>query len=325
MPRPSISANCTDTTPPFPLAVMCTHMGMAAPYHGGMYVLPLHMCLLDWGRTPNSAARKLNFAQMSRRYDAKTTTFSPEGRLFQVEYAMEAIAHAGTSLGVVCAADGILLAAERKVSAGSKLLDARHAHEKIFTISDHIMCVVAGISADANILVDAARLAVKRYEFAYGGEPMPVEQLVRHLCDTKQSYTQHGGMRPFGVAFLVAGWDRRFGFQLYQTDPSGNYSGWKATCIGTNSATAQSIFKTDYPEDDAPPLSMAAAEKMAVKVLEKTLDSAAADALSGDKVEVAVLSCDAGRCSQKFYAGRAVDNLVKAIRARPEPAVAMSD
>ena len=73
--------------------------------------------------------------------------------------AMEAIAHAGTSLGIVCAAEGIVLAAERKVSSGSKLLDSRHAHEKIFTISDDIMCVVAGISADANILVDNARLA----------------------------------------------------------------------------------------------------------------------------------------------------------------------
>jgi 20S proteasome subunit alpha 3 len=61
---------------------------------------------------------------------------------------------------------------------------------------------------------------------------MPVEQIVRHVCNYKQAYTQYGGLRPFGVAFLFAGWDKYFGFQLYQTDPSGNYSGWKATVIG---------------------------------------------------------------------------------------------
>ena len=63
-------------------------------------------------------------------------------------------------------------------------------------------------------------------------EPIPVEQLVRQLCDLKQSYTQFGGLRPFGTAFLYAGYDNRYGFQLYQSDPSGNFSGWKAAAIG---------------------------------------------------------------------------------------------
>ncbi len=138
-------------------------------------------------------------------------------------------------------------------------------------------CAVAGITADANILINYARTAAQRYFYAYQ-EPIPIEQLLQILCDLKQSYTQFGGLRPFGVSFLYAGWDEHFGFQvrrmshvtcqsyltvrgrgidmlccyvvgwlqLYQSDPSGNYGGWKATAIGANNLAAQSILKTDY-------------------------------------------------------------------------------
>jgi 20S proteasome subunit alpha 3 len=141
--------------------------------------------------------------------------------------------------------------------------------------------MVAGISADANILIDHARLVCQRYEFAYGGQPIPVEQLVRQLCDLKQSYTQNGGMRPFGVAFLIAGWDRIHGLQLYQSDPSGNYSGWCATCIGAGASAAQSILKAEYPESDRiASLTTANAGKLLVKVLEKTME---AKILNGEK------------------------------------------
>jgi len=92
---------------------------------------------------------------------------------------------------------------------------------------------VAGITADANILINYARLSAQRYSLSYQ-EPIPVEQLVQKICDLKQGYTQYGGLRPFGVSFIYAGWDRNYGFQLYQSDPSGNYGAWKATCIGAN-------------------------------------------------------------------------------------------
>jgi 20S proteasome subunit alpha 3 len=94
-----------------------------------------------------------------------------------------------------------------------------------------MVCLVAGLTADANILVHEARLGSQRYLYTYQ-QQMPVEQVVKSVCNYKQAYTQFGGLRPFGVAFLFAGWDKHFGFQLYQTDPSGNYSGWKATVIG---------------------------------------------------------------------------------------------
>lgn len=98
---------------------------------------------------------------------------------------------------------------------------------------------------------------------------MPVEQVVKFVCNYKQSYTQYGGLRPFGVSFLFAGWDKNFGFQLYQTDPSGNYSGWKATVIGQNNQAGKSILKTDYKETNTIDANL----KIAVKILLKTMDS----------------------------------------------------
>jgi 20S proteasome alpha/beta subunit len=91
----------------------------------------------------------------------------------------------------------------------------------------------SGLTADANILIGQARTAAQQYRYRYQ-EFMPVEQLVQRVCNYKHAYTQFGGLRPFGVAFLFAGFDNQFGFQLYQSDPSGNYSGWKATVIGQN-------------------------------------------------------------------------------------------
>ena len=124
-------------------------------------------------------------------------------------------------------------------------------------VDDHIACAVAGITADANILIHNARVSAQQYLYAYQ-EPVPVEYLVQQLCDLKQGYTQYGGkiirlieillklqigLRPFGVSFLYAGYDKNHGFQLYQSDPSGNYGGWKATAIGANNQASQSILR----------------------------------------------------------------------------------
>lgn len=104
-------------------------------------------------------------------------------------------------------------------------------------------------------------------------EDMPVEQLVQKLCDLKQGYTQFGGLRPFGVSFLFAGHDPHHSFQLYASDPSGNYSGWKATCIGANNSTAQSLLRQDYRDD----IGLDESIGLALKVLSKTMDSTSLD------------------------------------------------
>ncbi|KAF3062298.1 putative proteasome subunit alpha type-3 [Daldinia childiae] len=198
---------------------------------------------------------------MSRRYDSRTTIFSPEGRLYQVEYALEAISHAGTAIGIL-AKDGIVLAAERKVT--SKLLEQDTSAEKLYILNDNMICAVAGMTADANILINYARQAAQR------------------LCDLKQGYTQHGGLRPFGVSFIYAGWDPQRQFQLYLSNPSGNYGGWKATSAGANNASASSLLKQDYKED----CTLKEACGMAVKVLSKTMDSTK---LSSEKIEFATV------------------------------------
>jgi len=215
---------------------------------------------------------------MARRYDQSTTTFSPEGRLHQVEYAIEAINNAGTCVGLVCP-EGIVLAAEKRVV--SKLLAPSKTSEKTYILDNHVACLVAGLTADANILIQRARVASQRYLYSYQ-QPMPVEQVVRDVCDYKQAYTQYGGLRPFGVAFLFAGWDSLHGFQLYQSDPSGNFSGWKATVIGQNNQAGKSLLKTDFKEDNA----LAANVKLGVKILSKTMDSTAP---SPDRIELSIM------------------------------------
>lgn len=220
------------------------------------------------------------YKKMSRRYDSRTTIFSPEGRLYQVEYAMEAIGHAGTCLGIV-ASDGIVLAAEKRNT--NKLLDELSYSEKIYRLHEDMACSVAGITSDANVLTNQLRLFSQRHLLHYG-EPIPCEQLVASLCDIKQAYTQFGGKRPFGVSILYIGWDKHHGFQLYQSDPSGNYGGWKATCIGNNSAAAVSMLKQEYKEGET---NLQQALDLSIKILSKTLDT---NKLTADKVEIAVLT-----------------------------------
>ncbi|WVQ63854.1 uncharacterized protein L199_002010 [Kwoniella botswanensis] len=257
---------------------------------------------------------------MARRYDSRTTIFSPEGRLFQVEYAMEAISHAGTVLAVL-SKEGIAMAAEKKVTG--KLLDLSLAPggekmggegteawmggggEKIFLLNNNILAGLAGITSDANSLVNFARNSAQKHLFTYD-EDIPVEMLVQRLCDMKQGYTQFGGLRPFGVALLYMGWDPIYGFQLYQSDPSGNYSGWKATCIGSNHSSATSLLKQDYKEE----LSLEEAKSLCLKVMSKTMDSTK---LSSEKLEFATMTLNptTKQPLSKIYRPSELDSLLR--------------
>eukprot|EP00200_Dunaliella_tertiolecta_P016039 CAMPEP_0202408692 /NCGR_PEP_ID=MMETSP1128-20130828/15353_1 /ASSEMBLY_ACC=CAM_ASM_000463 /TAXON_ID=3047 /ORGANISM="Dunaliella tertiolecta, Strain CCMP1320" /LENGTH=253 /DNA_ID=CAMNT_0049013899 /DNA_START=1 /DNA_END=762 /DNA_ORIENTATION=+ len=248
---------------------------------------------------------------MARRYDSRTTIFSPEGRLYQVEYAMEAISNAGATMGAL-AKDGVVLVAEKKIT--SKLLDSKAVgvrREKMYKLDDHIACSVAGITADANILINMCRLAAQRYHLAFQ-EPMPVEQLVQAVCDTKQGYTQFGGQRPFGVSLLYAGWDQHYGFQLYQSDPSGNYGGWKAAAIGAGHAAANTLLKSEHKDE----MTVAEALPMVIKVLAKSMDTP----LAVDKIELATLTRDeaTGKVVHKIYEPSEMQPLVDAVNAEKQ-------
>ncbi|KAK6588328.1 proteasome subunit [Cryptosporidium xiaoi] len=242
---------------------------------------------------------------MSRRYDSRTTTFSPEGRLYQVEYALEAINNAAPTVGLVCN-EGIILGADKAIV--SKLLDQGRSMEKIYTIDRHIIVGVAGLTADANILIAQARIESQRYQYTYG-EEQPVEQLVTQICDRKQSYTQFGGLRPFGVSFLFAGYDKHYGYQLYQSDPSGNFSGWKATAIGQNNHTATSILKQEWKED----LTLDQGLLLTAKVLAKTMDTTSPTA---DKFEFSILmyNKDKRKCTQRILSEREITELLNKVQ-----------
>jgi len=236
---------------------------------------------------------------MARRYDSRTTTFSPEGRLFQVEYAMEAINSASSTLGIQ-GKSCVVIAADKPVA--SQLLDQQQEKEKIFKVAEHIVVAVAGWTADANVLIQNARSFAQEYFFTYD-EPVPVRQLAVEICDIKQGYTQFGGLRPFGVSFLIGGWDSRRGFQLYHTDPAGNFSGWHATAIGMNNQSAQAVLKADWSEE----VSNEGAIDLATKALVRSLDNP-----KGECLEFCVLSIDSDRkVSLEFLDEAVINNLVE--------------
>ena len=130
--------------------------------------------------------------------------------------------------------------------------------------------------------------------------------LINRVCDVKQGYTQHGGLRPFGVSFLYAGYDDRYQFQLFTSNPSGNYSGWKATSIGANNSAAQTLLKKDYKDD----LTLKDACELAIKVLSKTMD---ASNINSEKLEFATLSLGKdNKVLHKIWNDKDIDILIKA-------------
>ncbi len=121
----------------------------------------------------------------------------------------------------------------------------------------------------------------------------------------KQAYTQFGGKRPFGVSILYMGWDKQFGYQLYQSDPSGNYGGWKATCIGNNNQTAISILKQEYKIGET---KLTDALRLAIKIMSKTLDTTK---LTSEKVEIAVLSRENDKTRIRILGEKEITALIK--------------
>ncbi|MFZ1024109.1 MAG: archaeal proteasome endopeptidase complex subunit alpha [Thermoplasmata archaeon] len=174
-------------------------------------------------------------------YDRAITVFSPDGRLFQVEYAREAVRRGATTGGVVYDS-GVVLIADRRIP-NPKLAEPASL-EKIHQIDENIACATAGLVADARVLVDFARLTSQINRVTYS-EPMSVELLVRRICDYKQQYTQFGGVRPFGTALLVGGYDEG-GIRLFETEPSGSLTSFKATSTGGNKGPVMELFEQKY-------------------------------------------------------------------------------
>ncbi|MCL7410993.1 MAG: archaeal proteasome endopeptidase complex subunit alpha [Methanosarcinaceae archaeon] len=176
-------------------------------------------------------------------YDRAITVFSPDGRLFQVEYAREAVKRGTTAVGVK-AKDGVVLLVDKRIT--SRLIEAESI-EKIFQIDDHIGAATSGLVADARALVDRSRVESQVNKVSYD-EPIGVEVLAKKICDHKQTYTQYGGVRPYGTALLIAGVDDHSP-RLFETDPSGALLEYKATAIGAGRNAVVEVFEKDYNSD----------------------------------------------------------------------------
>lgn len=176
-------------------------------------------------------------------YDRAITVFSPDGRLFQVEYAREAVKRGTTSLGVK-SSEGVVLVVDKRPT--SNLVEPKSI-EKIFQIDEHIGAATSGLVADARFLIERARIESQVNRITYN-KPIKVEILAKKICDMKQMYTQHGGVRPFGSALIIGGVNDN-GCRLFETDPSGALIEYKATAIGAGRPIAMDEFEKKYKED----------------------------------------------------------------------------
>jgi len=248
---------------------------------------------------------------MADRYSFSLTTFSPSGKLVQIEYALNAVNQGVTSLGIK-ATNGIVLATEKKSS--SPLIDSTSS-SKVSLITPNIGMVYSGMGPDYRVLVDKARkVSHTNYKRIYNEYP-PTRILVQDVARVMQEATQSGGVRPYGVSLLVAGWDdgvlpeqaeadeegeqevgvsgeklkktrktggiMKGGPSLYQVDPSGSYFPWKATAIGKSAASAKTFLEKRYTEG----LELEDAVHIALLTLKETIEGE----MNGDTVEIGIV------------------------------------
>ena len=214
-------------------------------------------------------------------YDRGVNTFSPEGRLFQVEYALEAIKLGSTAIGMVCS-EGVVLGVERRVN--SKLI-VPSSIEKIYEVDNHIGVATSGIVSDARTLVDHAIAEAQGHRFSFG-EPMRVSSLTQSVCDVVLNFGEGDGSknkpmaRPYGVSLLVAGMDGKTPALLH-TDPSGTYISYKAKAIGSAAEGAQILLQEQYHQQ----LTLEDAITMTLSILKRVME----DKINQNNVEICVI------------------------------------
>jgi proteasome alpha subunit len=211
-------------------------------------------------------------------YDRGITIFSPDGRLYQVEYAREAVKRGTASIGVRTP-EGVVIAVDKRIR--SPLME-RDSVEKIHKADDHIGIASAGHVADARQLIDFARRRAQVNELRYG-EPIAVETLTKEVTDYIQQYTQVGGARPFGVALIIAGIANGVP-KLYETDPSGTPYEWKALAVGADRSDIRDYLEANYEDD----LTLDGGVRLALEALE----SVSEDGLEPEGIGIATISTE---------------------------------
>ena len=206
-------------------------------------------------------------------YDRNVNTFSNQGRLYQVEYALKAVEQGCTTVGVQLK-DGIILGAEKKIASK---LQIPSSIENIMKINEDTICTYSGLRADARALIETARVEAANHWFNFN-EPMPVEAISLAICDVALSFAEKKKdrkdkdkrvvSRPYGVAMLVAGIDADGEPRLFKNDPSGNYVRYKACCIGQGGENGMSTLQSNYNEN----MSFDEAILLVGKVLKENLE-----------------------------------------------------
>tara|TARA_B100001287_G_scaffold218005_1_gene186912 strand:- start:840 stop:1658 length:819 start_codon:yes stop_codon:yes gene_type:complete len=230
-----------------------------------------------------------------RGYDHGITTFSPDGRLFQVEYARESVKRGTTTAGLKFKGGVVLVCDKRIISR----LIIPESIEKMFKIDKHVGVATSGLMADARQLVARSRVEAQINRITYGAT-VPVDVLVKKICDFKQSFTQYGGSRPFGTALLIGGVDDN-GIHLYETDPSGAYQSYHAGAIGSGRNTVIEYFEKNWKDN----LTLNAAMKLGLEALRNANDAE----LNRDAVEVAVIDADGYRFLDREDVNKQIDRL----------------
>ncbi len=220
----------------------------------------------------------MSFGPPAMGYDRAITIFSPDGRIYQVEYAFEAVRRGWTTIGIKSKAGAAVVVEKRKISP---LIDSSTI-QKIFKVDDHIGVTFAGIASDGRVLIDQARIIALQHKFLYD-EPIPVEYLAKQICDIKQAYTQHAGVRPFGVAIIFAGIDYK-GPQLFMTEPSGRYMSYYAVALGERSQIVTEYLEKNYKYE----LSLKEAIKLGIDALQKAVE----EKLSPENLEIGYISVE---------------------------------
>lgn len=225
-------------------------------------------------------------------YDMAITMFSPDGRIFQVEYARESVKRGATAIGIKYRG-GIVLAADKKTTGR---LAVPGSIEKIFQIDDHIGVAASGMIADTRALVERMRVNAQANRTLYN-EPVDVRTLAKGTCDFMQLYTQYGGVRPFGTSILAAGMDPVAG--LYEIDPSGALVGYKATAIGEGRRAVMEFFEENYSEG----MNRDESIKLALEALRDVKEGK----LTGETIDLAIIDLKEGY--MKFSADRYIASL----------------
>ncbi|XP_020361570.1 proteasome subunit alpha type-7 [Oncorhynchus kisutch] len=235
-------------------------------------------------------------------YDRAITVFSPDGHLFQVEYAQEAVKKGSTAVGVR-GKNVVVLGVEKKTVA--KLQDDRTVR-KICALDDNVFMAFAGLTADARIVVNRARVECQSHRLTVE-DPVTVEYITRFISSIKQRYTQSSGRRPFGISSLIVGFDFDGTPHLYQTDPSGTYHAWKANAIGRSAKTVREFLEKNYKEEHME--SDTDTIKLAIRALLEVVQS------GGKNIELAIMKRDE---SMKILVQEEIEEYVTAIEKEKE-------